>query len=115
MARSMYEVRLKEVRENYSANSRSLSVRIPTFLYDEWKKRKGRGDESPMSQILAQALHFALYGPHPFSDSLAGLADAFEKYELADMSERQALEHIVKKMLAQDGYTIEIKPIVPDV
>lgn len=90
-----YKARLTEARENFSRNSKNLSVAVPKFLHNEWKRLKEEGVKISLSKVMNEALHFALFGPHKLADPMEGLRDAFENYS-TDAKDR---EDIVKEMV----------------
>ncbi len=108
-----YEIRLREVRENYTQNSEPVKVRIPKFLHKEWQRRKKARTISPLSQIISHALHFAMFGGHPYADGLDGLLAAFEEFHRRDLSADQRLIEDMNRLLELRGIPVRVPPIEP--
>ena len=106
--RSTYEVRYQEVAQAFDANSASITVKVPKFLKDEWKRRKEQeGLKSLLPQIMRYSMHFALFGPHQFYNPVDGLLDAFESYGSAQKSGREAVIDVIKTVMEQNRVDIE--------
>ena len=80
-------------------------MRVPKELRDAWrdgyKKRKVY-----ISRLVTVALHFALYGPHPYDDPVDGVEDAFRRYmeHYSDSHERRA--QIIEGLARQLGVEV---------
>ena len=106
-----YIATLKDVKERFTSktNTATVSISFPKMLHEQWKKRKAAGMRRPLSDVIATALHFALLGPHPFSDPLEALEDAFRVYVERSLTEKEIVVAILKNIAKTYGVDIEIK------
>jgi len=115
MAHSTYEARLREVRENYTTNNTTVSISVPKFLLAEWRRRKAEGEKIPLSRVVSSALHFALYGPHPFANGVDGLNAALDQYSEHDREKDDRLTvEALNQFLEFRGIPARVTPIDPN-
>ena len=106
-----YRIRQSELSNGSrnSTNTDKLSIQIPTWIHNDWKKMKARGMKTHLSDIIVQAIYFALYGPHPYEDPLAGLKEALDSYIENTTTKREAVVELIQEIGKQYGLTVEIK------
>lgn len=110
MAKSIYEARLAEVRNPSRANGRTASIWVPRFLWEEWQRRKkSEGLKTPLTDLISDAMHFGLFGPHSYTDPVDGLREAIDSYVAKTEGTRGLREKAVKEVAEKLGVKVEIK------
>jgi hypothetical protein len=100
-----YKLRLSEAKNSYTRNSKTTTVNIPKFLFEEFQRlKKQEGMKTKLSAILSISMLFSLYGQHDFVDPLDALEDAFENYQGLNNTKTEVAQTVVE--LIQKKYNL---------
>lgn len=92
-----------------STNVHGTSVAIPNDVWDKWQELLSRQPCSSLSSIVTATLKFGLMGPHPYSDPLDGILDAFDLYPAEKVKEGAIVVKVLKTIGKVFGVEVAVR------